>query len=158
MENLPCLFCLTNVSKKKKCVVGFFFDCEFDRVFNRVQMIQKIFNRVFVDYDEGVIYIAFPDFSKYFKGFAIIPYYHGLTEKIWHCLSNHNVETVLKPLNIIGKKLAHHKDSVDPNMRQGAVYQIPCYDFQLLIHWQNKTLFFHLQKRTLSRHSAYTIR
>ena len=25
-------------------------------------MIQKIFNRVFVDYDEGVIYIAFPDF------------------------------------------------------------------------------------------------
>ena len=26
-------------------------------------MIQKIFNRVFVDYDEGVIYIAFPDFG-----------------------------------------------------------------------------------------------
>ena len=26
-------------------------------------MIQKILERVFVDYDEGVVYIAFPDFS-----------------------------------------------------------------------------------------------
>ena len=66
--------------------------------------------------------------EQQFKGFAIIPYYPGLTEKIWCCLSNHNVKTVLKPCNTIGKKLARHKDSVDPDMRQGAVYQIPCHD------------------------------
>ena len=63
--------------------------------------------------------------EQQFKGFAIIPFYPGLTEKIRRCLSNHNVKTVLKPCNTIGKKLAYHKDSVDPDMRQGAVYQIP---------------------------------
>ena len=44
------------------------------------------------------------------KGFAIIPYYPGLTEKIRRCLSNHSVKTVLKPCNTIGKKFANHKD------------------------------------------------
>ena len=34
--------------------------------------------------------------EQQFKGFAIIPYYPGLTEKIRCCLSNHNVKTVLK--------------------------------------------------------------
>ena len=43
-------------------------------------------------------------------------------------LHNTHVKTVLKPCNTIGKKLANHKDSVDPNMRRGAVYQIPCHD------------------------------
>ena len=66
--------------------------------------------------------------KQQFKGFAIMTYYPGLTEKIRRCLSNHNVQTVLKPCNTIGKKLANHNDSVDPNMRQGAVYQIPCHD------------------------------
>ena len=55
--------------------------------------------------------------EQQFKGFAIIPYYPGLTEKIRRCLSNHNVKTVLKPCNTIGKKLANYKDSVDPHMR-----------------------------------------
>ena len=32
--------------------------------------------------------------EQQFKGFAIIPYYPGLTEKIRRCLSNHNVKTV----------------------------------------------------------------
>ena len=33
--------------------------------------------------------------EQQFKGFAIISYYLGLTEKIRRCLSNHNVKTVL---------------------------------------------------------------
>ena len=94
--------------------------------------------------------------EQQFKGFAIIPYYPGLTEKIRRCLFNHNVKTVLKPCNTIVKKLANFKDSVDPDMRQGAVYQIPCHDCDFS-HWRNKTQFFHPQKRTLSRHSASTI-
>ena len=44
------------------------------------------------------------------------------------CLSDHNVKTILKPCNTIGKKLANLKDSVHPNMRQGAVYHILCHD------------------------------
>ena len=55
--------------------------------------------------------------EQQFKGFAIIPYYPGLTEKIRRCLSSHNVKAVLKPCNTIGKKLANHKDSIDPNMQ-----------------------------------------
>ena len=61
------------------------------------------------------------------KGFAVISNYPGLTEKIRRCLSNYNVKAVLKSCNIICKKLANHEDLVDPNMRQGAVYQIPCH-------------------------------
>ena len=52
----------------------------------------------------------------------------GLTEKIRRCLSNHNVNTALKPCNAIGKKLASHKHSVDPAMPQGAKYQVFCDD------------------------------
>ena len=44
------------------------------------------------------------------------------------CLSNHNVKTVLKLCYTIGKKLASHKNLVDPIMRQGAIHQIPCHD------------------------------
>ena len=51
--------------------------------------------------------------EQQFKGFTIIPYYPGLTEKIRRCLSNHNVKTVLEPCNTISKKLASHKDSID---------------------------------------------
>ena len=29
--------------------------------------------------------------------------------------------------SFIGKKLASHKNSVDPIMQQGAMYQIPCH-------------------------------
>ena len=32
-------------------------------------MIRKTFNQVFVDYDESVIYIAFPDFPAMFSIF-----------------------------------------------------------------------------------------
>ena len=41
--------------------------------------------------------------EQQFKGFAIIPYYPGLKEKIRPCLSYHNVKTVLKPCNTFGK-------------------------------------------------------
>ena len=47
---------------------------------------------------------------------------------IWRRLSNHYVKTVVKSCNIIGKKLANPKDSVDHIMRQGAIYQISCHD------------------------------
>ena len=88
--------------------------------------------------------------EQQFKGFAIIPYYPGLTEKIRRCLSNHNVKTVLKPCNTIGKKLAHHKDSVDPNMRQGAVYQIPCHDCDFSYIGETKRSFSIRKKEHLA--------
>ena len=88
--------------------------------------------------------------EQQFKGFAIIPYYPGLTQKIRRCLSNHNVKTVLKPCNTIGKKLAHHKDSVDPNMRQGAVYQIPCHDCDFSYIGETKRSFSIRKKEHLA--------
>ena len=138
-----------------------------------------------MDYDEGVIYIAFPDVvrsltdranafcsttknrqeeikhvkdtlklnsypnttlikkpsnrtKQQFKGFAIIPYYPGLTKKIRRCLSNH------------AKKLANHKDSVNPNMRQGAVYQIPCHDCDFSYIGQTKRSFSMRKKGHLA--------
>ena len=83
-------------------------------------------------------------------GFAIIPYYPGLTEKIWRCLTNHTVKTVLKPCNTIGKKLAPHKDSVDPDMRQGAVYQIPCHDCDFSYIGETKRSFSIRKKEHLA--------
>ena len=88
--------------------------------------------------------------EQQFKGFAIIPYYRELTEKIRRCLSNHNVKIVLKPCNTIGKKLAHYKDSVDPNMRQGAVYQIPCHDCDFSYIGETKRSFSIRKKEHLA--------
>ena len=88
--------------------------------------------------------------EQQFKGFAIIPYYPGLAEKIRRCLSNHNVKTVLKPCNTIGKKLANHKDSVDPNMRRGAVYQIPCHDCDFSHIGETKHIFSIRKKEHLA--------
>ena len=81
--------------------------------------------------------------EQQFKGFAIITFYPGLTEKIRRGLSNHKVKTVLKPCNTTGKYLASHKDSVDPDMRQGAVYQISCHDCDFLYIGEAKRSFFH---------------
>ena len=71
-------------------------------------------------------------------------------KKIRRCLSNHNVKTVLKPCNTIGKKLANHKDSVDPNMRQGTVYQIPCIDCDFSYIGETKRSFSIRKKEHLA--------
>ena len=86
--------------------------------------------------------------EQQFKVFAIIPYYPGLTEKIRRCLSNHNVKTILKRCNTIDKKLAHHKDSVDPNMRQGVVHQIPCHDYDSHTLAKQNAVFPSAEKNT----------
>ena len=52
--------------------------------------------------------------------------------------------------NTIGKKLAHHKDSMDPNMRQGAVYQIPCHDCDFSYIGQTKRSFSIRKKEHLA--------
>ena len=43
-------------------------------------------------------------------------------KKLRRCLSNHKVKIVFKPCDIIGKKLAGHKDSEDLKMRQKVIY------------------------------------
>ena len=65
--------------------------------------------------------------------------------------------TVLKPCNNIGKKLAYHKDSVDPNMRQGAVYQIPCHDCDFSYIGETKRSFSIRKKEHLAdiRHQRF---
>ena len=75
-------------------------------------------------------------------------------KKIRRYLSNHNVKTVLKPCNTIGKKLPSDKDLVDLITLQAAIPRIAnsLPWLWLLVHWRNKTQFFHPQKRILIRH------
>jgi len=72
--------------------------------------------------------ILFAVIAKQTKSIAIVLYYPGLTEKLKCFLSCHNIKTVTKPCNTIGNMLSKHKDVLDPNRRQGAIYQIPCKD------------------------------
>ena len=86
--------------------------------------------------------------EQQFKGFAIIPCYPGLTEKIRRCLSKHNVKTALKLCNAIGKKLASHKDPVDHAMRQGAIYQVFCDDCNFAYIGETERYFSSAKKNT----------
>ena len=88
--------------------------------------------------------------EQQFKGFAIISYYPGMTQKIPRCLSNHNVKTVSKPWNTIGKKFANHKGSVDTNTRQGAVYQSSYHDCDFSCIGETKRSFSISKKEHLA--------
>ena len=56
------------------------------------------------------------------KGYVIIPYFPGLSEKIRRSLIPHGVKTIMKPGTKLGQILSSHKDKIQSNKRQGAIY------------------------------------
>ena len=60
------------------------------------------------------------------RGLATLPYIPKLSESIKFVLKSHGIKTVFKPPQKIGNLLSSHKDMVDAEHRQGAVYKIKC--------------------------------
>ena len=60
------------------------------------------------------------------KGYVIIPYFLGLSEKIRQRLISHGVKTIMKPGTKLGQILSSHNNKIQFNKRQGAICQIPC--------------------------------
>ena len=56
------------------------------------------------------------------KGYVIIPYFPGL-EKIRRSLIPHGVKTIMKPGTKLEQILSSHKDKIQSNKRQGAIYK-----------------------------------
>ena len=57
-----------------------------------------------------------------------LPHIPKLSESIKFVLKSHGIKTVFKPPQKIGNLLSSHKDMVDAEHRQGAVYKIKCED------------------------------
>ena len=57
---------------------------------------------------------------------VLIPFVPGLTYRLKRILSKHNIGTYITPARKIGDILMTHKDTISPNKKQGAIYEIPC--------------------------------
>ena len=66
------------------------------------------------------------------KRYVIIPYFPGLSEKIRQSSIPHGVKTIMKPGTKLGRILSSHKDKIQSNKRQGAIYQIPYKDCNMV--------------------------
>ena len=75
------------------------------------------------------------------KGYVIIPYFPGLSEKIRRSLIPYGVKTIMKPGTKLGQILSSHKDKIQSNKRQGAIYQIPCKECNMVYIGETKRSF-----------------
>ena len=76
-----------------------------------------------------------------YKGFVILPYYSGIAEKISRCLKSHAMKTIMKPIEKLGDIFSSHKDKTDLFEHQGAVYEFPCEDCNLVYVGETKRSF-----------------
>jgi len=74
------------------------------------------------------------------RSLAVLPYYPGLTEKLKR-LSSHNIKVVSKPIRKIGDIIGSTKGPINKNLRQGAIYSIPCHDCQKHYIGESKQCF-----------------
>ena len=75
------------------------------------------------------------------KDYVIILYFPGLSEEIKRSLIPHGVKTIMKPGTKLGQILSSHKDKIQSNKRQGAIYQIPCKDCNMVYIGETKQSF-----------------
>ena len=59
-----------------------------------------------------------------------VPYVHSFTEKIQRIFTKHRIAIVVKPQTTLGQVLVYPKDKVDKQGKAGAVYKIPCNQFE----------------------------
>ncbi|KAK3697277.1 hypothetical protein QZH41_000323 [Actinostola sp. cb2023] len=60
------------------------------------------------------------------KGFVVLPYVKGATEKIQRVLRNHKIKTAVKPVSTLRQLLSKPKDPIPTESKTG--YEIPCHD------------------------------
>ena len=62
------------------------------------------------------------------KGYAVLPYVKGVTERVRRVLSQQNIKVATKPVNTIRQIVSKPKDRVEDLKKTGVIYQIPCSD------------------------------
>jgi hypothetical protein len=60
------------------------------------------------------------------KGHVIIPYIHGVSERLRRVLKQHKIGTTYRPINKISQMIVHPKDKITQEDKCGVVYRIPC--------------------------------
>ncbi|KXJ07567.1 hypothetical protein AC249_AIPGENE22404 [Exaiptasia diaphana] len=60
------------------------------------------------------------------KGFAVLPYVKGTTERVQRILQQHNIKCCIKPDKTLRQILSKPKDPVEYEKQSGVVYRIPC--------------------------------
>ena len=60
------------------------------------------------------------------KGFVVVPYVAGLTERVSRVFRKHGFSVTSKPHRTLKSYLVHPKDKLDPLQKADAVYEIPC--------------------------------
>lgn len=62
------------------------------------------------------------------KGYAVLPYVKGATEKIQRVLHGFKIKSAAKPVSTLKGLLSRPKDPVPQEQKTGVIYQIPCQD------------------------------
>jgi len=62
------------------------------------------------------------------KGFAVLPYVKGVTEKVKRVLQSYKIFTACKPQSTLRQILSKPKDKIEYESKTGVIYQIPCKD------------------------------
>ena len=60
------------------------------------------------------------------KGHIIIPYIHGLSERLRRVFKQHHIGTTFKPVNKISQMIVHPKDKIKTEDKCGVIYQVSC--------------------------------
>ena len=83
------------------------------------------------------------------RGLPILPYIPKLSEPLKFTLRSHSIKIVFKPSQKIGNLLSSHKDMVDAEHRQGAVYKIKCADCNQCYIGETKLWFVTRKKERM---------
>ena len=75
------------------------------------------------------------------KGYVAISYFPGSSEKIRRSLIPYGVKTIMKPGTKLGQIVSSHKNKIQSNKRQGAIYQIPFKDCNMVYIGEIKRSF-----------------
>lgn len=60
------------------------------------------------------------------RGYVVLPYVRGITERIQRVMQKHRIGTPVKPHIKLRQCLVHPKDQVEPDKKCDVVYEIPC--------------------------------
>ena len=84
------------------------------------------------------------------KGYVVIPYIQGTSEKIKRVLQQHGLKVVQKPTRRLGDVISKIKDEVVDGKETGVVYSIPCKDCDVQYIGQTGRVFLTRKKEHIS--------
>lgn len=60
------------------------------------------------------------------KGHVMLPYIHGLSERLRRVLKQHKIGSTFKPFNKVSQTIVHPKDQIQKEDKCGVVYEVAC--------------------------------